>query len=316
MSIGSGTYLGDGWVLTPYHVYKHNPAGGRWVDLDQRYYEIPGTVRRIEYSSGVNTDLAMYRIDGRPDLPPIEISNSSPLSREVTVIASGRSRVGDQVDFAGGYTGFRTESTRAKRWGRNITGGNTSSQSSSFGSTSAFMTSFDSPGLGDDECQLVSRDSGGSVFVEGSSGSPWQLAGIALSVGTPGGYSGPYATQNAVYGNYTFYADLAVYRADINAIRLIPLPGDADWDGDVDNVDFNIFQLTFGQIGPDLQADFNGDNTVDLDDFAVLRTNFGMVSGNGIPGSEGLAVQIVPEPATIVLLIGAIGLLGPSRRRG
>jgi len=320
MSIGSGVYLGDGWVLAPYHVYQYGHSGGRGVshiDLDQRYHEILGTVRRIEYGSGVNTDLTMFRIDGRPALAPIEISNTAPLSQEVTVIATGRSRVGDLVGFGGGYTGFRTGSTRAKRWGRNVTREYTSVQSSSYGRTNVFVTSFDLPGLGDDECQLVSRDSGGSVFVEQSSGAgaPWQLAGIALSVGMPGGYTGPNVTRNAVYGNRTCYANLAAYRADIDAIRLIPLPGDADWDGDVDDLDIGIFQATFGQSGPDLRADFNDDHRVNLEDFAILRVNFGMVSGNGIPGAEDLPIQMVPEPATIVLLAGAIPLLWGRARK-
>ncbi len=317
MSIGSGTYLGDGWVLAPYHVYQHDHTDGREVspiDLDRRYYEIPGTARRIEYSSGVNSDLIMFRIDGRPDLALIEISNTAPLSREVTIIATGRSRVGDLVDFGDGNTGFRTESTRAKRWGRNVTAGYATTQNSPWGRASSIATYFDFPGLGDDECQLVSGDSGGSLFVEGSSGEPWQLAGMALAVSMPGGYTGPNVTRNAVYDNSSLYANLAAYRADIDAIRRIPLPGDADWDGDVDGLDIGIFRATFGRTGPNLQADFNGDNMVNLEDFAIIRTNLGRVSGNGISGSEDLPVQVVPEPATIALLVGAIPLLWRSRR--
>ena len=138
---------------------------------------------------------------------------------------------------------------------------------------------------------------------------------MALAVSMPGGYNGPSVTRNAVYDNSSLYANLAAYRADINAIRLIPLPGDADWDGDVDDLDIGIFRATFGRTGPDLQADFNDDDVVDLEDFAIIRTNLGRVSGNGIPGSEDLAVQVIPEPATIVLLVGAIPLLWRSRRR-
>jgi len=314
MSIGSGAYLGDGWVLTPYHVYQYDHSGVAHIDLDRRYYEIPGTARRIEYNSAVDTDLVMFRIDGNPDLALIDISHTAPLSQEVTLIATGRGRVGDMVDFGDGYSGFKTGSTRTKNWGRNVTTGYTTTQSSSWGRSNVFKTYFDSPGLGDDECQLVSGDSGGSAFVERSDAS-WQLAGIALAVSMPGGYTGPNVSHNAVYGNSSLFVNLAAYRADIDAIRLIPLPGDADWDGDVDDLDIGIFQATFGQSGPDLQADFNDDHRVNLEDFAILRVNFGMVSGNGIPGAEDLPIQMVPEPATIVLLAGAIPLLWGRARK-
>ena len=307
MSIGSGAYLGDGWVLAPYHVYQYNPSGGRYVDLDQRYYEIPDTAHRIKYTSSINADLMMFRINGAPDVPLVELSSSTPVNQEVTIIASGRSRVGDLVDFDGGlYQGYNTTSSRVKRWGRNVTGLYTSATSSTFGRTNAFMTSFDNPGLGDDECQPVNNDSGGSVFIK--SGESWELAGLALSVGGPYSYTGNITTA-PVYGAYAKYADMATYRTQINEIRLIPLAGDADWDGDVDNTDIAILLMTFGQSGSDLQADFNDDNTVNLADFTILRRHFGLVSGGMVPGAENLSVQVVPEPATLVLLCGAVPFL-------
>ncbi|MDP6633404.1 MAG: PEP-CTERM sorting domain-containing protein [Phycisphaerae bacterium] len=315
MMIGSGTYLGDGWVIAPYHVCERDPVGASHIDLDQRYYEIPGTARRIEYSSTVDADLVMFRIAGDPGLPSVEISSSAPLADEVTIIANGRSRVGDLVNFGGGYKGFRTTSTRAKRWGRNVTGGYVTVQSSIFGRTRALMTYFDTPGLGDDECQPVANDSGGSVFVESSQGGSWSLAGMALAVGTPGGYTGPNVTTHAVYGNHAYYADLSSYKDQIDEIRLIPLPGDADWDGDVDDIDIMIFQATFGQTGPDLQADFNRDELVNLQDFAIIRMHFGMVSGDGLPGAENLPVIIVPEPGTMILLAGGLPLLLKRKRK-
>jgi len=314
MSIGSGTYLGDGWVLAPYHVYDHDPAGGSHIDLDQRYYEIPGTARRIEYSSTTNTDLVMFRIDGNPDLPLVNISSSAPLDQEVTIVATGRSRVGDLVDFGGGYQGYATNSVRDKRWGRNITTSHTTTQSSSYGRTRALMTYFDLDGLGYDECQPVANDSGASVFQESSPGD-WTLAGMALSVGIPPGYQGPSVVYNAVYGNWAYYADLSVYRVQIDTIRLVPLPGDADWDGDVDDTDIAILCATFGQSGPDLQADFNDDDAVNLEDFAIIRQYYGLVSGSGIPGAEALPVQMVPEPTTLILAAGCLPVLLGRRRR-
>ncbi len=55
-------------------------------------------------------------------------------------------------------------------------------------------------------------------------------------------------------------------------------PGDADGDGDVDLDDFAILKTNFGRTGVTAGAgegDFDGDGDVDLDDFAILKTNFG-----------------------------------------
>ncbi len=54
-------------------------------------------------------------------------------------------------------------------------------------------------------------------------------------------------------------------------------PGDADGDGDVDLDDFAILKRNFGTSeGADCSmGDFDEDGDVDLDDFALLKTNFG-----------------------------------------
>ncbi|MFW6155297.1 MAG: right-handed parallel beta-helix repeat-containing protein, partial [Planctomycetota bacterium] len=54
-------------------------------------------------------------------------------------------------------------------------------------------------------------------------------------------------------------------------------PGDADGDGDVDLDDFVILKTNFGTPSGATQAtgDFDGDGDVDLDDFVILKTNFG-----------------------------------------
>ncbi|MFW6155298.1 MAG: PKD domain-containing protein [Planctomycetota bacterium] len=54
-------------------------------------------------------------------------------------------------------------------------------------------------------------------------------------------------------------------------------PGDADGDGDVDLDDFVILKNNFGTASGATQAtgDFDGNGNVDLDDFVVLKNNFG-----------------------------------------
>jgi hypothetical protein len=97
----------------------------------------------------------------------------------------------------------------------------------------------------------------------------------------------------------------------ISAVKLISLivPGDANGDNAVNDEDLTLFQAQFGQSGASSSADFDLDGDVDLDDFAILRRNFGRLPA--APPAD--ASEPLPEPATItVLAIG--GLLALSRR--
>ena len=85
------------------------------------------------------------------------------------------------------------------------------------------------------------------------------------------------------------------------------LPGDADGDGDVDAADYIMVKTHFGGAPAAVTAgtggDFNGNGTVDWEDFQTLMA--GMSSGTG--GAP------IPEPATLGLL--ALGALAVIRRR-
>ncbi len=65
------------------------------------------------------------------------------------------------------------------------------------------------------------------------------------------------------------------------------LIGDANGDGKVDILDFQILSNTFGKIsgdpGYDGRADFNGDNAIDILDFQILSNNFGTVAPTVTP---------------------------------
>jgi len=76
--------------------------------------------------------------------------------------------------------------------------------------------------------------------------------------------------------------------------------GDADLDGDVDLDDFVLLKSNWGASDATwAQASFDGDGDVDLDDFSILKANFGRTT--------------VPEPAAISLL--ALGGLALRRRK-
>ena len=85
-----------------------------------------------------------------------------------------------------------------------------------------------------------------------------------------------------------------------------PAPGDANGDGAVDLQDFGLLKANFGTTTGAVwaQGDFNDDGAVDLQDFGLLKANFGTAgAGAGIP-----------EPATSLLLTpGALSLIRKKR---
>jgi len=78
-----------------------------------------------------------------------------------------------------------------------------------------------------------------------------------------------------------------------------PHPGDANRDGSVGLDDFGILKTNFGTINFRNEGDFDGNGKVELFDFALLKANFGWKQA-----------AAVPEPsAWILLAMGAICVL-------
>ncbi|NLF31857.1 MAG: hypothetical protein GX591_13340 [Planctomycetes bacterium] len=105
----------------------------------------------------------------------------------------------------------------------------------------------------------------------------------AFDGATPGGVSDIY-----LYGGNAGMATMEPYQwfEDVvyDDITWTPLggpvcnPGDADGDGDVDLDDFVILKNNFGTAtgATCAEGDFDGDGDVDLDDFVLLKNNFGV----------------------------------------
>ena len=81
------------------------------------------------------------------------------------------------------------------------------------------------------------------------------------------------------------------------------LPGDANEDGTIDLQDFGLLKANFGGPGGWSEGDFNGDDTIDLQDFGLLKSNF------------GAGVTPIPEPVTMVILAAAAAPLLTRRKR-
>ena len=92
-------------------------------------------------------------------------------------------------------------------------------------------------------------------------------------------------------------------------VSFTEIPGDADFDGDVDLDDFDILaeNMYLNVTGGSSQGDFNKDGYVDIGDFSILALNIGQYpdAEESLPG--------VPEPATAVFL--ALSLIAVKRWR-
>jgi hypothetical protein len=88
-----------------------------------------------------------------------------------------------------------------------------------------------------------------------------------------------------------------------------PTPGDANADGRVDLDDFGLLKANFGGTGLAIPGDLNFDGEIDLSDFGLLKANFGREPWPPVQ------VQAVPEPAAWLLAaLAAAGLALGLRR--
>ncbi|MFW6155545.1 MAG: GEVED domain-containing protein [Planctomycetota bacterium] len=70
--------------------------------------------------------------------------------------------------------------------------------------------------------------------------------------------------------------------------------GDADLDGDVDLDDFVILKYNFGIGSGWAQGDFDVDGDVDLDDFIILKNNFGATAAPPVAVADNMLAEVEP----------------------
>jgi len=162
-------------------------------------------------------DVRLYKIQNPPSLPliPFPDAAESDLNRACTMIGWGKGK-GAIVAESGWQWGDDT--TKAKRWGTNITGVSTSTISYLTYSYNATYTLFDASknqtAGGQTEAGAAMSDSGGGLFQQFTSGGPWKLSALM----TLANYvSSTYPGGATLYNPNGSYASFAVRTKDFAA---------------------------------------------------------------------------------------------------
>lgn len=257
------------------------------------------------------------------------------------------------MNSGGNFHGFTVNSTRHKRWGTNrvspdsqIEHGWAISDGDNYVVTTVgggvdvltLIARFDPLGPDSDEAMGGSGDSGGPVFISQTDGQ-WELAGIMNSrYFFPDQSAVPYQNRQAIYGNWTAFADLsephyyqqiADLRAqsnysimgDINLDGVVSGNGSGPWESDDVTALFQGwgYQKDEANILTWKMGDLNQDGITNLADYVLLRNALGGAFAGGFGGASGAGgVSTVPEPRSWLLLLSIFGglwwLFRPRRR--
>lgn len=117
------------------------------------------------------------------------------------------------------------------------------------------------------------------------------------------GADGPADQQFEVFQRTTLFESSAADWRQAATAWAAPTPGDANQDGRVDLDDFGVLKGNFGGVGLSIPGDLDHSGAVDLSDFGLLKQNFGRQPW------PATAAQAVPEPSAVLLaLLASSGL--------
>jgi len=151
----------------------------------------------------------------------------------------------------------------------------------------------------------LSEASGAYIY-----GSGWLTAEFDLAGMDPEVYFAIAFDTESVTG-----IDLAVTLDNLRTFGAVIDPatlGDTNRDGVIDDADYDNLVAQFGDAPGIASADFNDDGRVDLEDFAIMRANFGYGVESSPAAAPGAAT---PEPSTMVIMFAGVAGLLLRRRR-
>ncbi|QQE13390.1 trypsin-like serine protease [Planctomycetota bacterium] len=222
--IGTGVYLGEGWVITAKHV---GGAGNFSVD-GTTYSAVAGSSVVLTNGDGSDADLLMFQIDvpvSSPlaSVPLVAFTDTTPtLGDEAIAIGTGFTQNSATPDHnhGGGLAndGYTYNTLRDKKWSEfdivaPLDLGETAPAELEL--DDFFFTRFLPTG---DSALAVHRDSGSPIFVKNED-DEWALAGLVHSI-LP---AKDQAENTAVYGNYNIWSDFSVSYKD-QILATIPEP--------------------------------------------------------------------------------------------
>jgi glucose/arabinose dehydrogenase len=104
--------------------------------------------------------------------------------------------------------------------------------------------------------------------------------------------------EDAVGNLYIAY----LFSGEVYRVATAHIAGDYDYDGDVDQSDYDLWRKTLNLMATTAPADGNGNGVVDAADYVVWRKNRGTSLGSG-------AAAEVPETRVVIYLLQIISLL-------
>jgi hypothetical protein len=132
-------------------------------------------------------------------------------------------------------------------------------------------------------------------------------------VGNTGGFIRGYSGGTAATNTPIFFPNNGTggLATASQGTMYLPIAGDVTLDGVTNQNDLNTVIGSFGNAGTYTQGDANGDGLINQNDLNLVIGSF----GNGIGPAPGSGLgALVPEPASLGVLFGAMTLMARKRR--